>query len=112
MTQNKIRIDLSAIIYKEDDWWIAHCLELDLPAEGETPEAALKALFELTDTHIKNAIEEGDLESIFRAAPPELWRMFALASDAPRSAKRVGSIAKTKSPINRFTSRRLALANN
>ncbi|MEX0794697.1 MAG: hypothetical protein WD045_16285 [Pirellulaceae bacterium] len=78
---SKLRLDFSIVIYKEDGWWIAHCLETDLPAEGKTPNAALKNLIELTNFQLEAALEEGNLASIFTAAPPHLWTMYASSGD-------------------------------
>jgi len=99
----RISIPLRAVVYREGDWWIAHCLELDLVAEGKSPFAALKDVLDLAEFQIRVAMEDGDLDSIFRAAPPEVWRMFSLAEafDFRR---------KPPKPVDRFETRSLALA--
>lgn len=99
---SEIRLDIRAVLYREDEWWIAHCLELDLPAEGKTQREAIEALMELTETHIEQAMAEGALESIFRPAPQELWRMYSLASRDRRAPK-------LKKPIHRLDVRELEL---
>jgi len=78
---NKVRLTLRALIYQEDSWWIAHCLELDLVAEGKTPVKAFENLQSLTALQVATAMEEGDLQSIFRTAPPEILAQFAVAYD-------------------------------
>ena len=78
---SKIRLGFSILLYRENKWSIAHCLEMDLPAEGGTPAEALKNLTDLMDYQIQTALAEGDLESIFSPAPPELWKSFAVAGD-------------------------------
>lgn len=77
------RIPLRAVAYPHGKWWIAHCLELDLVAEGTDPESALHDLMDLSATQIETAIEGGNLEAVFRAAPPEIWATFARAVDRP-----------------------------
>ena len=99
-----IRLDLRAIIYREDAWWIAHCLELDLPAEGDSPKQALESLIDLISVQVDAAMEEGDLESIYRPAPSELWRLFSIAT-RDRPLRR-----KPPKPISRFEARELELA--
>jgi hypothetical protein len=95
-------IPLSAVVYCEAGVWLAHCLELDIVAEGHNPTKALDDLMELAAFQISAAEREGDLESIFRPAPPEYWKMFWLGTErrTPR---------KPEMPINRFEVRELEL---
>jgi predicted RNase H-like HicB family nuclease len=72
-----INLRLSALIYREDQWWIAHCIEMDVVAEGETPMKAFENLQTLTALQIETALEDGDLQSVFRQAPPEICAAFA-----------------------------------
>jgi len=81
------RRSLQAVAYPHGEWWIAHCLELDLVAEGKTPEEAFQDLLDIATTQIETAISVGNIESIFRAAPPEIWAMFARAIDKPLKKK-------------------------
>jgi predicted RNase H-like HicB family nuclease len=110
-TKSNLRINLSAIIYQEDGVWIAHCLELDIVSEGKTVDAAVSGLVSLCDLQIKTAMEAGDLGSIFRPAPPEIWQMFSTAE-----TKSVTERAQThrkgrfKGPVDRFEARQLAFA--
>jgi hypothetical protein len=96
------RFDLRAVVYKHGEWWIAHCLELDLVAEGRDPQSALKDLMEISSTQLETVLEAGDLESAFRPAPPGIWAMFARAADLlPRR--------RPRRPINRFEAREAVL---
>lgn len=83
-----IRLDVKVLLYREDEWWIAHCLEMDLPAEGESREEALASLSELIRVRMSVALEEGDLQSVFSPAPPDLWRLYTIAADPPRKQRR------------------------
>ena len=78
---SKVRLTLRALIYQEDDWWIAHCLEMDLAAEGTSPMKAFENLLSLTALQLDTAMEEGDLQSVFRSAPPEIFAQFAIGKD-------------------------------
>ena len=42
---------LNAVVWREDDWFIAQCLEVDVASQGETPEAALDNLREALTLH-------------------------------------------------------------
>jgi len=89
-----VDLELRSVLYREGNFHLAHCLELDLVGEGATPREALDTLVELVECHVATAIEDGDLASIFRPAPAELWRLYSLGQ--PRRGR------KTKSPVTRF----------
>lgn len=87
-----MRIDLNAVLYREGNWWIAHCLQLDLVAEGDTAAAAVRDLGELAEQQLSTAMQEGDLQAVFRPAPFEIWKMYWIATDRPASAKKQPTI--------------------
>jgi hypothetical protein len=96
-----VAVDLRGIVYREGGLWIAHCLELDIVAEGPTPQAALDANLELCVFQIETALENDDLESVFRAAPAKYWTLFY--SRVPK--KRLPSSQRL--PVKRFEAREL-----
>ena len=100
-----MRLDFSILIYPEDDLWIAHCLEMDLPAEGKSPDDALRNLMDVADLQITSAMEEGNLQSIFSPSPSELWRLYAFASDV-----KLKRLATKNKAVNRLAVRELVLA--
>ncbi len=100
--QPDCRIPLRAVVYPHGKWWIAHCLELDLVAEGTTPESALQDLIDLSSVQIKMAVKNNDLRSAFSAAPPEIWAMFSRAKDRPLKKK-------PTAPVERFEAREAVL---
>ena len=104
MPMESIRIELRAVIYPDDGCWIAHCLELDVAAEGSSPIEAAESLVSLCDYQIDNAIQHGDLNTIFRPAPPEIWSLYAKAKDTKAMLK-PGHGPTNR--INRFEAREL-----
>jgi hypothetical protein len=80
---DRIRLDFRVLIYREDEYWIAHCLETDLVAEGGTLSQAMDSLIDISNVQIQAALEEGDLASIFSPAPADVWRMYAVAAEGP-----------------------------
>ncbi|MCC7474667.1 MAG: hypothetical protein IT425_04685 [Pirellulales bacterium] len=102
---NQIRLDLSVLIYREDEFWIAHCLETDLVGEGATDQEAMRSLIDISNIQIESALETGNLASIFSPAPPELWQSYAIA----RQKKSVRPKRKLSS-VNRLRIRELAMA--
>jgi predicted RNase H-like HicB family nuclease len=67
---------INCLEYKDRNTFIAHCLEFDLLAQGETQEEARRNLADLIKTHIQFAIEK-DVEekSLFHPAPPQYWKI-------------------------------------
>jgi hypothetical protein len=95
-------IDLRAVVYREGDVWIAHCLELDIAAEGKTSLEARRDLGDLCALQIRVATEDGDLSRVFRAAPPELWHVYFRATKKQ-------TLKNLVKPITRFDARELVL---
>lgn len=106
-TGSNVSINLSAIVYQEDGVWIAHCLELDIVAEGSDVNDAVRTLVSLCDVQIKVALEEGDLQSIFHPAPPEVWQMF---SSGKILVEKKSQRRSFEAPVDRFEARGLAFA--
>lgn len=96
------RIPLSAVVYCEGGVWLAHCLELDIVADADSPEKAMEDLMDLAALQVTVAAKEGELDSVFRPAPPEFWKMFWMAAE--RESPR-----KPEKPIDRFEMRELEL---
>lgn len=102
---DKIRLDFQVLIYREAPFWIAHCLETDLVAEGETEAEAIDNLIAISNVQIQAALDEGDLASVFSPAPPEVWRMYAVAAEGPSRRPR-----KAIKQVNKVQFRQLATA--
>ncbi len=88
------RFELRGVIYREDEAWIAHCLELDIVAEGQSPEEALKNCIDLCSLQIEVAKAKNDLDSIFRPAPPEFWTLFFSIRDSRISQHPVDDVER------------------
>jgi predicted RNase H-like HicB family nuclease len=43
----------AATVWKEDKWYVAQCLELDVASQGETEEEALESLREALDLYFE-----------------------------------------------------------
>ncbi|MEN6357478.1 MAG: hypothetical protein ABFD83_10380 [Armatimonadota bacterium] len=56
-----------------DGTYLAHCLELDLVAEGETLEQACHEIMNVIDVHVRTCIENDNMENLFFPAPKEVW---------------------------------------
>lgn len=110
-TGSNLSINLSAIAYCADGVWIAHCLELDIVADGKDADDAIRSLISLCDFQIRTAMEHGDLESVFRAAPSEVWAMFAEGHEKILEEKKRSQRANCfEAPVDRFEARQMCLA--
>ena len=68
---------LSALLYKEDGEFAAHCLEFDIAGTSkESFEDACDELNELIQVHIEYAYENDNLEYLYKPAPAKYWNMF------------------------------------
>jgi hypothetical protein len=101
---NDIKLDLRGIVYREGDAWIAHCLELDIVAEGANAEDAMNDVLDLCALQIDTAVENNDLESIFRPAPAKYWNLFYSA----RSKRRLPKASRPR--VGRFDAREFVVA--
>ena len=68
-----------AVLYREDDLFLAHCLEFDLVAQGETPDKAYHNLLDAIELQMEFVREQGDLTNLIQPAPVEYWQMLASA---------------------------------
>jgi hypothetical protein len=100
----EIELDLRGIVYREGGAWIAHCLELDIVAEGTNPDDAINDVLDLCAFQIDTAIENNDLESIFRPAPAKYWNLFYSA----RSKRRIPKASRPR--VGRFDAREFVVA--
>lgn len=72
-------IHLDILCYKEEDYFVAHCLQMDLVTTAETIDEAFLDMKELIMTQIEFAAENNNMENIFKPAPREIWRRLANA---------------------------------
>jgi len=104
--------EFSGVVYPEDGFWLAHCLQLDSVGQGDTPESAAQEMIDLTLFHVREALRDNDVKSIFRPAPPEIWYMFyrgrPMKSPRPtRNGKR--GVDDASATIKSFSTRRYAV---
>jgi len=79
MSESRPALRLNILVTSEDEQFLAHCLELDIAEGGQTPEEAVDNLIQTCVAHIRYAIEDDDLEHLFKPAPPEFWAKFYAA---------------------------------
>jgi predicted RNase H-like HicB family nuclease len=47
------RIEITASVWKEGDWFVAQCLEIDVASQGQTEQEALENLREALELHFE-----------------------------------------------------------
>lgn len=67
---------------KEENVFLAHCLDLDIVGQGRTAKEAVLELTELVETQLEYCLENDMLDTAFRPAPKESWDMFYRAQAA------------------------------
>jgi len=86
-------MSLTFLIYPcEEDprRFVAHCLEMDVLALGDTKPKAILLLKELIEDLLIAAEEDGTMDKVFRPAPAKYWGKLAHARPhaAPPSVRR------------------------
>lgn len=72
-------IKLNIVVYKEGEEWIAHCLQMDIVASGKSPKAVENDIIDLIKAQMRFAIDNDNVENVFKPAPSEIWRMIGQA---------------------------------
>ena len=89
MAETAARQDVSlpfhfdVLVEPQDGEYVAHCLQLDIVAAGQTREAAVSDVIDLIQAQIEFAVEHDNVENVLKPAPPEVWQRFTML-DADR----------------------------
>ena len=77
----ELRIPLRAVLYREDDHWIAHCLELDLLGDGANPAEAVQMMVQAILSQIESCRKHEAAHALFTPAEGKYFEMFAAGKD-------------------------------
>ncbi len=69
-------LHLDVLIEKDNGYFVAHCLDLDIVAQGKTVEEAKKNLIELIHDQIEFAVDNNLEELLVHSAPEQYWNKF------------------------------------
>lgn len=72
-----LRIPIHIVCYREDDQWIAHCLQFDICGNGETKHDAFMMLAEAIKIQVEQALEHNNPKNLFSPADGKYFQMFA-----------------------------------
>ncbi len=109
------RVPIRIVFYKEDGYWIAHCLEFSLLGHGRTKRAALSMLAKAIDIQVRSTIETGNIANLFRPAEPKYFWMYAkganiAAGSLELSVKKFDHLELAPSEYREFTDSEAELA--
>jgi hypothetical protein len=104
-TSSDFSLHLNVIVQrKETARYEAHCLELDLVAEGPTTAAAVEEVLNLVDVQVRTCIETDNLENLFCPAPKAAWNKLAQIRYSVNQCKHERSQRPLSLPLNAFRS--------
>lgn len=69
----KAEIRLDILIKKEEDYYLAHCLQFDLITTADSLNQVKKDIINLIRAHIEYSYEYDNLDHLFSPAPKEVW---------------------------------------
>ena len=70
------RMTFNVLIKKENGGWTAHCLELDIVAQGESFEKAKDEIQSLITIQLDYALANDNMKYFFKPAPDAVWAEF------------------------------------
>ena len=77
----KLRIGLRIVFYEEADFWVAHCLEMNVMGHERQKGKALENLIEAMALQIGSSIEAKNHANIFMPADARFFEMYAAGQD-------------------------------
>ncbi len=77
------------LIKKQEDLWVAHCLELDLVAAAPSKKEVEKDIVSIIREQVRYCIVNDNMENLFRSAQKKVWNEFRACEESmkPRRQK-------------------------
>jgi len=97
-----ISFTTNILIKKENGTIIAHCLELDIVAVGESLEAAQQEIVSLICAQIDYAFNHDNIDNLFHPAPPETWQEFYKCKEQIERKYEIRALMKNKTDTDRI----------
>lgn len=88
-TKDGWRFHFRFLVRKEQDLFVAYCLELDLVAAANTQEQAVEDLIDVTVEQVRYCIVNDNMDRLFRRAPDEIWNEYYACEKKPTPKPRI-----------------------
>ncbi|MCX5829195.1 MAG: hypothetical protein NTV58_14505 [Deltaproteobacteria bacterium] len=90
-SKTEMSITVNVLIKKEANYFLAHCLELDIVATANSAEEVEKEIIDLIDAQVDYAFAHGNLDNLYHPAPLEVWKDFYKCKEARERKSKVES---------------------
>jgi hypothetical protein len=70
-------ISVRVLLSRDDNRWVAHCLEFDLLGDGSTKVEAIRQLWQAIGIQVEESKRLNNRANLFNPAPPIYWERFA-----------------------------------
>jgi hypothetical protein len=87
----EIRLDV--LIKKEENYYLAHCLQFDILVTDDTLEGVKQAILDTCIAHIRYSIENNNLDYLFSLAPQEVWTQYLVLAKDPHCIAEMKTIS-------------------
>lgn len=85
------------LIKKENDLFVAHCLELDIVATGQDSDQVQKEILDLIKAQVSYAFAHNNLDYLYHPAPQSVWEEFYKCKEMMESSQEIKSHFKGES---------------
>ena len=92
----------SCLIKKEDNLFVAHCLELDIVATASTLKDAQSDLYDLILAQVDYAFSNDNLENLYHPAPSDVWKEFYNCKTQTEDQMNLESSFQKKRTVKKF----------
>ena len=87
------------LVKKVDDYWTAHCLELDIVTTAKTPEEVKVDILDLITAQLNYALGHENMKYFFHPAPEDVMREFKNCKKYIRSERQVRPKKESDYPV-------------
>ena len=89
-------ITVNVLVKKEDDIFVAHCLELDIVTTAASSEQVEKDMVSLINAQVSCAFANNNLDNLFHPAPQEVWNKFFACKERIEKKHKVKAVKETR----------------
>jgi hypothetical protein len=87
---------------KENDMWVAHCLELDIVTTAKSLSTLKKEIVDLIVTQVDYAFSNDNLNNLYHPASPDVWKAFYACKEQEEKKIKLKSAFRTTKNLQTF----------